>query len=301
MKIAYRAVLLTALCLGAGASSALAETCAGVITQAYIDSLGRKPTASEASKKQKECSPWTLKKVEPDPTKLHAFDITLRLYLQGTDAGKAFAAAKLAAAQAAAVAGTPGNWNGCRGDGVHVCVDAVPSQYDRYFTNHPNCVKNTACGGQFYTCNSACPPPGSLDSSPIVVSIVDTKFITVDAQERSSFRIGITLPSCVAGTRIGDTVWVFDGTNGSPAGELCDFKVTAVASDPASVTPAVQAGEMIYAYFFLEFTMTKNPTGTVKLSFETKNHYHASATFSAAQILSNAAHGGFEWIGGWGQ
>ena len=37
------------------------------------------------------------------------------------------------------------------------------SSYPLYFFNHTACVKETACNGQYFTCNSSCPSPTSAD------------------------------------------------------------------------------------------------------------------------------------------
>jgi hypothetical protein len=58
--------------------------------------------------------------------------------------------------------GTSGQWSGCRGTGCHVCSELVAS-YPLYFKNHPSCISNTTCAGQYYACNAACPAPGSAD------------------------------------------------------------------------------------------------------------------------------------------
>lgn len=57
-----------------------------------------------------------------------------------------------------------GTWNGCRGTGCHVCQEKV-SGYAGYFTNHPGCILNTTCAGQFFDCDAACPPPSEADLS----------------------------------------------------------------------------------------------------------------------------------------
>ncbi|MFP2908633.1 hypothetical protein ACLESD_26995 [Pyxidicoccus sp. 3LFB2] len=58
--------------------------------------------------------------------------------------------------------GTPGEWNGCRGTGCSVCTELVAA-FPYYFQNHPNCQRNSICYGQYYQCNSACPPPTEND------------------------------------------------------------------------------------------------------------------------------------------
>jgi hypothetical protein len=58
--------------------------------------------------------------------------------------------------------GTAGQWNGCRGAGCWVCAEMVAA-YPNYFRNHPNCLRNTTCAGQFYQCNAACPEPDETD------------------------------------------------------------------------------------------------------------------------------------------
>lgn len=58
--------------------------------------------------------------------------------------------------------GTPGQWQGCRGDGCAVCSELVVL-YPLYWENHPECTPNDTCGGQYYTCNEACPEPTPAD------------------------------------------------------------------------------------------------------------------------------------------
>jgi hypothetical protein len=58
--------------------------------------------------------------------------------------------------------GSSGGYQGCRGNGCEVCAEKV-ALYPLYFKNHPNCSENATCGGQFFTCNSACPAPSSAD------------------------------------------------------------------------------------------------------------------------------------------
>jgi hypothetical protein len=58
--------------------------------------------------------------------------------------------------------GAADGWLACRGTGCAVCKEQVDA-YPRYFTNHPNCVRNTACNGGFYRCSSNCPPPTAAD------------------------------------------------------------------------------------------------------------------------------------------
>lgn len=55
-----------------------------------------------------------------------------------------------------------GYWNGCRGTGCHVCQEKL-SGYTCYFQNHPDCVLNTTCANQFYSCDAACPQPTAAD------------------------------------------------------------------------------------------------------------------------------------------
>jgi alpha-tubulin suppressor-like RCC1 family protein len=63
--------------------------------------------------------------------------------------------------------GTSGQWAGCRGTGCSVCAEKL-GDFPNYFKNHPNCVKNTTCAGQFFTCNSNCPAPTDADrAAPI--------------------------------------------------------------------------------------------------------------------------------------
>ncbi|HZI12676.1 MAG TPA: hypothetical protein VE153_20000 [Myxococcus sp.] len=65
--------------------------------------------------------------------------------------------------QPAACNGTSGQWNGCRGSGCRVCIDLV-QQYPCYFVNHPQCVPNDTCEGQYFQCNSLCPAPTQADT-----------------------------------------------------------------------------------------------------------------------------------------
>jgi hypothetical protein len=58
--------------------------------------------------------------------------------------------------------GSPGQWDGCRGSGCWVCAEKLVG-YPRYLLNHPACLQNTTCAGEFYTCNAACPAPGPAD------------------------------------------------------------------------------------------------------------------------------------------
>jgi hypothetical protein len=58
--------------------------------------------------------------------------------------------------------GTPGQWNGCRGNGCAVCTELV-SNYPCYFNNHPGCSPNYTCSGQYFTCNDRCPAPTEMD------------------------------------------------------------------------------------------------------------------------------------------
>jgi hypothetical protein len=58
--------------------------------------------------------------------------------------------------------GTAGQWDGCRGNGCAVCTEKLQG-FPRYFQNHPNCVSNPTCAGQFFTCNSNCPEPTNAD------------------------------------------------------------------------------------------------------------------------------------------
>lgn len=62
----------------------------------------------------------------------------------------------------ASCSGTSGQWQGCRGSGCAACTDLL-ANYPNYFKNHPYCSPNTTCGGQHYTCNTACPAPTSSD------------------------------------------------------------------------------------------------------------------------------------------
>ena len=68
--------------------------------------------------------------------------------------------------------GTPGNWEGCRGTGLNVCIEAVKNivgsnqEVEKYFGEHPDCIKNDTCGGVFLTCNAKCPQPGQAFVAP---------------------------------------------------------------------------------------------------------------------------------------
>jgi hypothetical protein len=55
-----------------------------------------------------------------------------------------------------------GDWNGCRGYGLWVCVELLEG-YPRYVANHPLCVANPTCHGLYAACNEACPAPGPAD------------------------------------------------------------------------------------------------------------------------------------------
>jgi hypothetical protein len=55
-----------------------------------------------------------------------------------------------------------GDWDGCRGYGLWVCVELLDG-YPRYFSNHPLCVPNPTCEGAHLACNEACPAPGPAD------------------------------------------------------------------------------------------------------------------------------------------
>jgi len=55
------------------------------------------------------------------------------------------------------VDGAPGGWLGCRGQGISICIEKVTTQY---YINHPLCIRNVNCQGQYYSCNDYyCPPP----------------------------------------------------------------------------------------------------------------------------------------------
>jgi hypothetical protein len=58
--------------------------------------------------------------------------------------------------------GSPGQWNGCRGNGCLVCTELL-ADYPLYVQNHPGCVANSTCDGQFFTCNDRCPAPTDAD------------------------------------------------------------------------------------------------------------------------------------------
>lgn len=69
-----------------------------------------------------------------------------------------------------ACTGTPGQWSGCRGTGCFVCSEKT-KDYPLYFQNHPSCVKNDTCAGEFYTCNANCPAPTDADKGLIKTTI----------------------------------------------------------------------------------------------------------------------------------
>jgi hypothetical protein len=58
--------------------------------------------------------------------------------------------------------GTSGNWDGCRGDGCSVCTEKIAA-FPLYLQNHPECVPNSTCNGEYYTCNARCPAPTEGD------------------------------------------------------------------------------------------------------------------------------------------
>ena len=58
--------------------------------------------------------------------------------------------------------GSPGQWDGCRGNGCFVCTEKLVG-YPRYVENHPGCSANSTCDGAFFTCNDRCPAPTDAD------------------------------------------------------------------------------------------------------------------------------------------
>jgi hypothetical protein len=54
------------------------------------------------------------------------------------------------------------SWAACRGSGCYACAEKV-KDYPLYTYNHPKCVVNTTCAGQFYPCSTNCPAPTSAD------------------------------------------------------------------------------------------------------------------------------------------
>lgn len=54
-------------------------------------------------------------------------------------------------------------WDGCRGSGCTACSDLIDGTYPKYFANHPECTRNTSCGGEHYRCSASCPPPADED------------------------------------------------------------------------------------------------------------------------------------------
>jgi hypothetical protein len=59
--------------------------------------------------------------------------------------------------------GTPGQWNGCRGNGCAVCAELL-TNYPCYASRHPGCFVNNTCAGEFFECNANCPAPTSADT-----------------------------------------------------------------------------------------------------------------------------------------
>jgi hypothetical protein len=57
---------------------------------------------------------------------------------------------------------TPGEWEGCRGNGCAVCQEHLVN-YPNYAKRHPGCAINPTCEGESYTCNASCPAPTSAD------------------------------------------------------------------------------------------------------------------------------------------
>jgi hypothetical protein len=53
-------------------------------------------------------------------------------------------------------------WQGCRGYGTWACVELL-GRYLSYFKNHPFCVANTTCSGEFFPCSDVCPAPTEAD------------------------------------------------------------------------------------------------------------------------------------------
>jgi hypothetical protein len=58
--------------------------------------------------------------------------------------------------------GSPGQWQGCRGNGCAVCTELL-AEFPRYIENHPGCIANSTCDGSFFTCNDRCPQPTDMD------------------------------------------------------------------------------------------------------------------------------------------
>lgn len=54
-------------------------------------------------------------------------------------------------------------WDGCRGSGCTACSDLIDVPYPKYFANHPECTRNTTCGGDHSRCAASCPPPTDQD------------------------------------------------------------------------------------------------------------------------------------------
>jgi V8-like Glu-specific endopeptidase len=63
-------------------------------------------------------------------------------------------------------AGDAGGWQACGASGCGVCAGRLDTAlFDRYLTNHPNCVIDAACAGASSACSEACPTPSVADSS----------------------------------------------------------------------------------------------------------------------------------------
>jgi hypothetical protein len=59
-----------------------------------------------------------------------------------------------------------GNFIGCRGTALHVCDEQVDPDY---FVNHPKCLRNPVCDGQYWACDVACPTPTATEKPNIMV------------------------------------------------------------------------------------------------------------------------------------
>jgi hypothetical protein len=58
--------------------------------------------------------------------------------------------------------GAGDGWIGCRGYGSWACLELLGG-YTHYFTNHPACLPNPICAGNYAACGAACPTPSPGD------------------------------------------------------------------------------------------------------------------------------------------
>ena len=93
------------------------------------------------------------------------------------------------------VNGAPPYWQGCRGSGAHVCIDA-PDVTDQYFIDHPLCIKNPTCAGQFYNCNGVVCPSLSSTTTPVTNQTNQTNTTTstcIDSDGGNNYDVKGTL------------------------------------------------------------------------------------------------------------